>query len=257
MRCKSCGWENPMNNDQCEKCHTPLNEAVSEANNPPAQERYSSDRIEPKHTTKCCPKCGYPVGKVESKCPQCRHILNNTSEEQEEPAHYEMPPPQTPAVPPIQTSDVPKTAEKNCVYCNSPVSESARFCINCGVSFMNEKKTHSETMMPWLLAEVQTPKCSLTFITRDNEPANDASLRFSGNVIQLNRGNTEPANQTITSKIQAELCFENDQWYLQDKSELKTTYIYAGQKTELKSGDIIVLGNRLFEFNCDSANLPK
>ena len=255
MRCNSCGWVNPMNNDKCDKCNTPLNETMNEANDAPAQEKQFFDSIEPKETTKCCPECGYPVGKIEKKCPQCRHIFNNnqdTSEEKEEAVCYEEPP-----LPHTKTPDIPKTGVKNCAFCNSPISETARFCINCGVSLVNEKKKQNATMMPWLHTEIQTPKCSLAFIPRDGEPTNDASLRFSGNVIQLNRGNTEPANQTITSKIQAELRFENDQWYIQDKSDLKTTYIYAGEKTALKSGDIIVIGNRLFEFNSDSVDLSK
>jgi len=157
---------------------------------------------------------------------------------------------------PDQASDQPpappKTGMKYCTFCNSPIAETARFCINCGVSFVHEKKRHSDTIMPWLQAEIQTPKCSLSFVSKDGAPVDDAALRFSGNVIQLNRGNTEPGNPTITSKIQAELSFENGQWHIQDKSALKTTYIYAGEKVALKSGDIIVLGNRLFAFDSDS-----
>jgi hypothetical protein len=167
-------------------------------------------------------------------------------------------PPVSPPVKPYQATppNLPETAVKVCDYCKSPVTESARFCINCGMSLINDKKNQRETVIPWLHAEqVQMPKCSLTTLSRSGEPGSDSLLRFSGNVIQLNRGNTDPGNQTITSKIQAELCFENDKWFIQDKSVLKTTYIYAGNKTELKSGDIIVLGNRLFQFDCDTENI--
>jgi len=111
------------------------------------------------------------------------------------------------------------------------------------------------TLNPWVRAEqIQSPKCSLAFISGTDESTNDSPLRFSGNVILLHRGNTEPDNQTITSKTQAELCFENDKWYIQDKSALKTTYVYAGERKEIKPGDIIVLGNRSFVFNCVQAN---
>ena len=54
---------------------------------------------------------------------------------------------------------------------------------------------------------------------------------------------------TITSKEQAALTYENKKWYLQDRSEQKTTFVYTTEKIELKPGDIIVLGNRRFEFD--------
>ena len=171
---------------------------------------------------------------------------------------------------------------KNCGWVN-PARMDDISCPNCGWKFGNEQQEPSavdeekpadeqqpapdpkpdvdqkeirplneNTLTPWMPSEkvkIRTPECSLSFVKKEGEPFNDISLRFSGNQIQLNRGNTDPGNQTITSKVQAELSFENDKWYLQDKSVLKTTYIYAGEKKELKPGDIIVLGNKLFEFN--------
>ena len=65
----------------------------------------------------------------------------------------------------------------------------------------------------------------------------------------LNRSNTDEENMTITSKEQAVLIYENKKWYIQDKSEQKTTFVYTSDKIELKPGDVIVLGNRRFEFS--------
>jgi len=156
------------------------------------------------------------------------------------------PPPQPAAV--KQTPLAPKPAQKICVFCKASVPETSQFCSNCGASLSNERKTLG-TIKPWTdVEQIKAPGCSLTFITGNNEPADNASLHYTGHLIQLNRSNTDPSNQTITSKTQAELCFENDKWYIQDKSALKTTYIYAGYKIELKQDDIIVLGNRSFKF---------
>ena len=253
MRCKNCGWANPQENTKCAKCSALLGDSIDEAKNQPSPERISSDQFVPKQTTKCCPECGYPTGRVDKKCPHCGYEMNIhppilVAEEKEEVLPVEDPPSVQ-----VETPDIPDPPQKICTYCKSPVSDTAVFCINCGVSLTNEKKSMMHTMMPWSsAAQTQVPKCALTLITREGDQSNDATLRFAGDVIQLNRGNTEPGNQTITSKIQAELSFENDQWYLQDKSTLKTTYIYAGEKTALKPGDVIVLGNRMFEFNCST-----
>ena len=241
MRCKNCGWENPINNAKCEKCNAPLTDCSTGEPNDSSCEKY-----EPKKTSNGCPKCGYPVREAEKSCPRCGHlfvIAEQAAPEDEKPT------------PEVYEQPVGKT----CAFCKEPISENARFCQNCGVSFSDkESKNQDDTMNPWVQAEqIQSPKCSLSFIFDNDEPANDVPLRFYGNVIHLHRGNTEADNQTITSKTQAELSFENDKWYIQDKSALKTTYIYAGEKKELASGDIIVLGNRAFEFNYDSENQPE
>jgi RNA polymerase subunit RPABC4/transcription elongation factor Spt4 len=231
---------------------------MNEVNNDqPSVEKSSSDKFDPRKTAKGCPECGYPIRMMDKNCPQCGHEFSYEKQDvpvEKEPAKScEVQPPVP--VAPVQGQDNPELAEKACVYCKSSVPETAHFCPNCGVPLANEHKKSDETVMPWIVADqVQTPECSLTFVPRDAEPQNVSTICFSGNLIQLSRGNTEPSNQTITSKVQAELSFENDKWYIQDKSALRTTYIYAGEKIELKQGDVIVLGNRLFEFNCDSKN---
>ncbi|MDR0698438.1 MAG: hypothetical protein LBG28_04340, partial [Tannerella sp.] len=90
---------------------------------------------------------------------------------------------------------------------------------------------------------------TLTLIPDEKEPVAATVLSFSDKRIILNRANTEPGNITITSKEQALLSCENKRWFIEDRSELKTTYLYVSEKTELKPGDIIVLGDRRFLFD--------
>lgn len=73
-------------------------------------------------------------------------------------------------------------------------------------------------------------------------------ISYSGTEIALNRANTDPNNQTITSREQAVLICEGGSWYIEDRSEQHTTLIRITKRTKLESGDVIVLGNRLFEF---------
>ena len=256
MRCKNCGWENPANNANCEKCNAPLDGSMGQEENNP------SAKYVPQKTAKGCPTCGYPIREVEKSCPHCGHVF--VGERQESPTEKEALPPKKQQPEPKQTPEIPKPApvipipvEKTCVYCKATVPETAHYCSNCGASLTNVRKTLEGTIKPWVRAEkIPIPECSLTPVSGDDEPISESMLRFSGDVIQLNRSNTEPSNQTITSKTQAELSFENGKWYIQDKSALKTTYIYAGYKTELKPDDIIVLGNRLFKFGNLADNQP-
>lgn len=73
-------------------------------------------------------------------------------------------------------------------------------------------------------------------------------VELKGEYIELNRNNTDPDNGTISQKVQAIITHENGQWYIKDESAYKTTYIYAGEKTPIKSGDVILMGSRRFIF---------
>ena len=84
-------------------------------------------------------------------------------------------------------------------------------------------------------------------IPHENEGEYD-SITYQGEQTVLNRANTEPNNMYITSKQQAVIVNENGKWYIEDKSELQTTYLYVSGKREIHSGDIILLGNRRFIF---------
>ncbi len=54
---------------------------------------------------------------------------------------------------------------------------------------------------------------------------------------------------SITSRIQAVISRKDDRWFIEDKSEQKTTFVQANIPQPLKDGDIILLGNRLFVFH--------
>lgn len=73
-------------------------------------------------------------------------------------------------------------------------------------------------------------------------------LNFPGDFASLNRDNLEPDNFTITSKVQAEIKLVDGQWYIENKSVLKTTYIQVLSPIKLNKGDIIIMGNTRFLF---------
>lgn len=66
--------------------------------------------------------------------------------------------------------------------------------------------------------------------------------------VVLTRDNTEPGNPSITSKAQALVSHSDGHWYIENRSEQNTTFVLARNKIELHDGDIILLGNRMFEF---------
>lgn len=77
-------------------------------------------------------------------------------------------------------------------------------------------------------------------------------ISLAGNVqpLPVNRAILEPENNTITSKTQATFEFRDGEWYITDGSDQQTTFVRAAGPVKLKNGDIILMGNRKFIFDC-------
>ena len=247
MRCRNCGWDNPANNTKCEKCNQQLsgNETHYQESIP---DRGADIDFNPKKTVNenvvfsmqqnpealtrkenQCVSCGYPILAEMNSCPNCGKTLRDGQ------------------------SGVSR--EQSCSKCGSKSAPDASFCSRCGnpLKATANKGAHNSVASANFRRATVLPgrrsHCSLTMIPEEKERINPVVLSFSGEEIVLNRENTEPENMTITSKEQAVLVYENKRWYIQDKSELKTTFVQASDKVELNPGDIIVLGDRRFEFD--------
>lgn len=239
MRCRNCGWENPDGQTSCEKCHSSLNDAALAHNPPtPVSDRMKSTVSEgvifedsaPVAAPKTCPKCGYPISDNSTSCPNCNHELQ-----------------------PAPTSKQTMI----CKSCGAEIAPSSKFCSSCGASTTEEipqprriQRSAMGTVMGGPVAgPASTNKfCTLKPIVWDGEDVNYNPITYSGNTIILNRANTDANNNSITSREQAILTCEDGEWYIENRSDLRTTFIRVNGRVKLTSGDIIVLGNREFEF---------
>lgn len=214
MRCNNCGWDNPDGALKCTKCNAPLDGSM--ANN------YQSMNQEPVSSANMLKKTVREVG-------------GNVS----------------------SPSD-----EMNCPRCGYPIAEGMRICPQCGSSINAQVAPRNEipafhgqqkvspmmgTVNSWVQPE-NGSFCSLKMVAWANEANQYAPVTYSGNPIVLNRQNTDPNNQTITSKEQAVLTFKDGDWYIEDHSSQHTTFVQVRGSVKLQPGDIIALGNRLFEF---------
>jgi hypothetical protein len=260
MRCNNCGWDNPGGRAKCEKCNAPLSGADEQGDSGYSQE-YPVERAPLKETVfeqgvvsenqggtvaeqvvtcracgyavrghdKSCPNCGEPIVEPElSKAERLRTEFKRVGQPKEEKPEEEQPKIKQPEE--LQ----PKVEQ--------PKVE-------------RPKGSSLKTVDPWSplpIPEEEAPTIisafTLTILPKEDEELDIQPLSFTGSEIILNRDNTETENQTITSKEQASLTFEDGKWSVEDKSSLKTTFIHVNEKKELKSGDILVLGNRRFLF---------
>lgn len=243
MRCKNCGWENPQSNLKCEKCNAQLTgsmvddhrrhvqsgtaENVNLRGTVPEGHIFGSQVAGPSAIQEhSCPKCGYPIARNMKICSNCGENVLGSQLEPEPVLRNKV--------------QVAKSTVK-CSKCGCPMEIASKFCPSCGAP------SRPGTINPWTSPQTGT-FCTLKPLSWENECIEYTPLSYSGESIILNRANTDCNNQSITSKEQAELTYDNGSWFIEDKSELKTTYIYVGRRAKLESGDIIILGNRRFEF---------
>lgn len=214
-RCKNCGWPNDDSKMRCEKCSAPLEEGQS--SRPISQQTFSESMVD--------------------RGENLRRTISESQfvDREEAPASYE--------------AEVQEpSAGGSCPNCGYPVRGGMNVCPDCGTPLSITRATSHGTVNPWMQPD-RGAYCTLKPIAWQGENVEHQPLSFSGESIILNRANTDPNNQSITSAEQAALTFEDGEWYIVDKSAQHTTYVLAAQKTKLHKGDIVVLGNRLFEFN--------
>lgn len=215
MRCKNCGWPNRPDETTCSKCGTPL-EATSSPEVP--TEASSNQTVREMDVfggapqPNICPKCGYPVRPGLLKCPNCNCELQGISYGQPTPAGNQQRQIRRPTV--VGIPNIHGTVN---VWTDGAI----------GI----------------------TPSFILSPVKRNGERKQPDDIELEGENVILNRDNTDPGNLSITSRTQAEITRKDDKWFIEDKSEQKTSFVQASSPQELHEGDIILLGNRLFIFH--------
>lgn len=248
MRCKNCGWPNKPNETVCTKCHSPLTAdddnveqqpyAGGDAGSAPLNKTVREDEVfgpsarsfhdakeeyqqqeshrQQEETVGQCPKCGYPVRQEAERCPNCNFTLRRSAAAAQDDSHV------------------------------APTTSRRATRLNDG---SNSGGKHRGTINPYLMSLQLDPTFTLKPLRRVNERHDYEEQEYEGDEVVLTRDNTEANNPSITSREQAVVRREGDHWVIEDRSEQKTTFVCAAHKIELHDGDIILLGNRLFEFH--------
>ena len=103
------------------------------------------------------------------------------------------------------------------------------------------------TFNPYTQPLVETPKFKLTSVPRHTETTGQTT-EFEGESVALKRGNLDKENYTISSQEHATVENIDNRWFISNKSSLKTTYIQVNSMTEIKDGDVVLIGDRMFIF---------
>lgn len=216
MRCKNCGWSNPDGLSRCEKCGAPLTHGQSSCAAPQQNSTCVSQDVS---------------ASLKSTVSEASLLANQGREA-------------------VSRSSV-------CPKCGYPLLPGASRCPNCGmeqqggaqrVSAPSASHSMVGTVNPYAKA-ASVARCSLQPIRFEDEMTDSPIMDYVGDTVSLNRENTDPLNNTITSRVQAELTCENGVWYVEDKSAQQTTFVQASRRLALQDGDVILMGNRKFVFH--------
>lgn len=281
MRCVSCGYENGADRQTCIKCGTPLSQdeymgtnqfesfrhaedarATKVFNGLPGQELgeqrlketiiqsdsglvSASERYTPKKTivqsgSNLCPRCSHPMNG--NFCASCGYTA-------------ETPEPPEPKTEPVSNTfkEWLKNRRNKCPECGAEVSAEFKYCPHCAtlipqptIDIFSYKNNGISTETE----KENQPRFLLTPIVSNGQAQPEGfTLELSDGKLILNRGNTLPDNRTITSKEQAEICFSEGKWTLENRSEFDSTFVAANRPIELQPGDVILMGDQRFCFN--------
>lgn len=264
MYCNRCGAENADTDRFCRQCGTCLTEGNGAT---PADAASSVNkktiRIDKKDVARKpsgirIHSCGYPLLPDMTVCPHCQQPVDDSQ----------------PVPTPSQGSVSKKTEVIDLRAAKATTiirkSDLAADLIpdrqrNAADSSVTEPETaqvpepekqevDKRTINPYLKKKKPVagrPECHCTLqpVVREDEDTVPDKNVYETQTVILSRQNTDPKNPSITSRQQARLTFEDGVWYIEDLSSQQTTFVRAGRKTALQDGDIVLLGDREFEFS--------
>lgn len=269
MICKACGAKNADTDKYCRRCGVRLAEEKPEAEAASKQEPVSKKTVRiDKHDLGAqslgfrIHECGYPLLPEMTVCPRCQRPIS----EPESDVAEEVPAPPVSkktqvidlraakATTILSKSDLRSLKPGDAIEQPLPKTVMVKRDEIPSKQDVPQAPVDKRTINPYLrknnaVAPKSANACSLQPIARFEEDAVPNKTNFDAQTVVLNRQNTDPTNPSITSRQQARLTFENGVWYIEDLSDLKTTFVRVARKTALQDGDIILMGDREFKFS--------
>lgn len=152
------------------------------------------------------------------------------------------------------STDAPTYADirqaKTCPECDTVIDAEDRFCRRCGAAV--DKGSLAKRNIQGDNGDPFDSHGNYFFTLRPLASKGEAGaftpITFTGSTVVLNRSNTDPENKHISPNQQAVLINEKGKWMLDNRSQAYTTMLRVMRPVEVKSGDIIILGSRAFEF---------
>ena len=89
-------------------------------------------------------------------------------------------------------------------------------------------------------------ECKL--VPMDNFDGLCGEVVLSDRSVVINRASIDPENLTVDESAHASFTCEDGEWFVNNLSKSRTTYVSTDRKVKLSKGDIIIIGNRRYIF---------
>jgi hypothetical protein len=150
-----------------------------------------------------------------------------------------------------------QSTAKKCIKCNSPLTvEAGSRPAGAG----GEGKTSNDIKFesaPWDKADTSktirrgaTPvkkACSLVQLSEEGDEEIKI-IPVKGELVNLNRDFLDEGNTSISRKAHATLTFKDGEWWVNNETDKKTTFVQVNKPVKLSDGDVILLGDTMFRF---------
>lgn len=238
LRCNTCGYINDEHAETCVKCGAALHDAKKTVDNPTNSGGFPTTSGDPLAHQKRSQKT------VKGAIPDQPYLDNPRNQSSSNPLQNE--------------------ETNSCSNCRYPLRAHQNICPNCG--FDNAPKSendlhstkdfdddtqddapieprHKTILDPWEVTDIGESK-KFTLVTDKGK----TTLDFEGEEVSLNRDNLDANNKSISGGQHAKIEYENGQWYIKDQSSNGFTFIQVRDRMPIQSGDMIIMGNKLFVF---------
>jgi hypothetical protein len=121
------------------------------------------------------------------------------------------------------------------------------------VALQSNRNSSPKTVNPYTkpTPKPQKTRIKLTPISKDDEALFDTLVSEEYALI-LNRANIDTDNPTISAKGHALIEVKNGEVYISNQTTAQTTFVQVKSPALLKSGDVILLGNRLVQIEIEN-----
>lgn len=251
VTCKNCKSINPATALKCNNCNAPLDGSmVMEQDS-----SVSSGQV-------MCKNCKTLNQSEALKCKNCNAPLEGSMVIMNKPQKSSKKIDKSTSVMSVK-ADRKNNVCPNCAY---PNQASATVCVKCNSELPNQesrksvshqkdiennqltspKSSMNMTVNPW--ADLPKEDKFILIPLDSNQNPEQSFIGLSGESNKLNRDNLDPGNNAITSHIQAVIEKKDGKWTISNKSAMNTTFVQVSNEVELKEGDVILMGNRMFKF---------
>jgi uncharacterized Zn finger protein (UPF0148 family) len=219
---------------------------------------------------KRCENCGFGNRDESARCVKCNYLLAVEPPEAKSNGYPAVPPPK-----PALGSQVQKTkagikvnapawdefalaTEKiavNCPACSYLMRAGEVICAKCGTNIHTYQAPAplSEDMSKTVRRVVPEVKRGFRLVAislDDDTEMHSIPLPQTDNIV-LTREMLDSSNNSIARKGHASLTYKDGEWWLENLSSLKTTFVQVNQPVRINAGDTLLIGDRLFRFKSE------